>query len=403
MQTRSDIFLPDSDFVRLVINNRVRALAADPALKSYGGPDFSPVIIARILNELFWISVARDESRDVLGAVALVSPEEGVEAIRFKEPSTLAQTLKSLLLAGGPLPVLVSVGADYHPMIWGIAAQPVRTHAVLRILEPAVIGCFLGPELICVHERGHSTDQKLQDAFQTTSLVEKAFGGPSVASSQVNASVALKVINEILQLRHGGCLIIAPAVDAQWSKCVNQNFKFSDDDSGQCLESSLIRLAEARIQSSKLSDTIRSGFGTNTTAREFESALHDVFRCENEAKQLLRLIGGLSAVDGAVVIDTHLRLLSFGSKLRCPSLESDMLRVDALVGGRLERCTIGEIGGTRHQSAARFVQHHNDAVALVASQDGQATLMTWETESKKVLALRRIHHMLWEYDSLISL
>jgi hypothetical protein len=36
-----------------------------------------------------------------------------------------------------------------------------------------------------------------------------------------------------------------------------------------------------------------------------------------------------------------------------------------------------QLGGTRHMSAAQFVQDQQGAVALVASQDGRFTVFAW--------------------------
>ncbi|MDT5268391.1 MAG: hypothetical protein QOH49_577, partial [Acidobacteriota bacterium] len=36
-----------------------------------------------------------------------------------------------------------------------------------------------------------------------------------------------------------------------------------------------------------------------------------------------------------------------------------------------------QLGGTRHLSAAQFVQDQQSAVALVASQDGRFTVFAW--------------------------
>ena len=36
-----------------------------------------------------------------------------------------------------------------------------------------------------------------------------------------------------------------------------------------------------------------------------------------------------------------------------------------------------QLGGTRHFSAAQFIQDQRDAVALVASQDGRFTIFQW--------------------------
>jgi hypothetical protein len=35
------------------------------------------------------------------------------------------------------------------------------------------------------------------------------------------------------------------------------------------------------------------------------------------------------------------------------------------------------LGGTRHSSAAQFVQDQRNAIALVASQDGRFTVFAW--------------------------
>jgi hypothetical protein len=36
-----------------------------------------------------------------------------------------------------------------------------------------------------------------------------------------------------------------------------------------------------------------------------------------------------------------------------------------------------QLGGTRHLSAAQFVHDQQDAIALVASQDGRFTVFAW--------------------------
>jgi hypothetical protein len=47
-----------------------------------------------------------------------------------------------------------------------------------------------------------------------------------------------------------------------------------------------------------------------------------------------------------------------------------------------------ELGGTRHQSAAQFVQDQRDSVALVASQDGRFTIFEWSPTEEMVHAHR---------------
>ena len=47
-----------------------------------------------------------------------------------------------------------------------------------------------------------------------------------------------------------------------------------------------------------------------------------------------------------------------------------------------------QLGGTRHLSAAQFVQDQRDAVALVASQDGRFTIFAWSPCENMVHAHR---------------
>jgi DNA integrity scanning protein DisA with diadenylate cyclase activity len=47
-----------------------------------------------------------------------------------------------------------------------------------------------------------------------------------------------------------------------------------------------------------------------------------------------------------------------------------------------------QLGGTRHLSAAQFVHDQHDAIALVASQDGQFTVFAWSSSDERLHAHR---------------
>jgi hypothetical protein len=48
----------------------------------------------------------------------------------------------------------------------------------------------------------------------------------------------------------------------------------------------------------------------------------------------------------------------------------------------------GQLGGTRHLSAAQFVYDQPRAVAMVASQDGRFTIFAWSPNDAAVHAHR---------------
>jgi hypothetical protein len=57
-------------------------------------------------------------------------------------------------------------------------------------------------------------------------------------------------------------------------------------------------------------------------------------------------------------------------------------------GSVVERMNPGQLGGTRHFSAAQFVHDQRGAIALVASQDGRFTIFAWSAYDDSVHAHR---------------
>ena len=102
-------------------------------------------------------------------------------------------------------------------------------------------------------------------------------------------------------------------------------------------------------------------------------------------------IAGLTAVDGAVVLTDHHELLGFGAKIArrkgWPQVEQVTL-TEPIKGAAPALVHPDQLGGTRHLSAAQFVQDQRDSVALVASQDGRFTVFAWSPCEEMVHAHR---------------
>ncbi|HKP12237.1 MAG TPA: hypothetical protein VJZ91_09015 [Blastocatellia bacterium] len=82
------------------------------------------------------------------------------------------------------------------------------------------------------------------------------------------------------------------------------------------------------------------------------------------------------------MIDCELNILGFGVKIEPGPDHSDppvIYNIDALERADEDtRTELSEVGGMRHQSAARFVFNQREAVALVVSQDKNVTGMAWQ-------------------------
>jgi hypothetical protein len=103
-------------------------------------------------------------------------------------------------------------------------------------------------------------------------------------------------------------------------------------------------------------------------------------RWQDALRRAVDGIAGLTAVDGATVIDDKHNLLAFGVKIvrRRGSQQVDRLTVTEPIEGSVAlTAEPAYLGGTRHLSGAQFAHDQRDAIALVASQDGRFTVFGW--------------------------
>jgi hypothetical protein len=112
---------------------------------------------------------------------------------------------------------------------------------------------------------------------------------------------------------------------------------------------------------------------------------------EDDLARAVDQIAGLTAVDGATVITGGYELVAFGAKIiRRPgcSQVSRVILTEPVEGAVTMVAEPTELGGTRHLSAAQFVNDQRDAIALVASQDGRFTVFAWSPCEEMVHAHR---------------
>ena len=100
---------------------------------------------------------------------------------------------------------------------------------------------------------------------------------------------------------------------------------------------------------------------------------------------------GLTAVDGATIITDRYELLAFGAKIVQRAgwdQVAGVIVTEPIEGTATMIAEPGQLGGTRHLSAAQFAHDQRDAIALVASQDGRFTVFSWSHFENMVYANR---------------
>jgi hypothetical protein len=80
-----------------------------------------------------------------------------------------------------------------------------------------------------------------------------------------------------------------------------------------------------------------------------------------------------TALDGAAVVSCEGALLAFGCKVRLTNTPE--IRRTRPTVAPTQQVKLTDFGGTRHQSAARFVGRHPGTRAIVCSQDGTVSIL----------------------------
>jgi len=342
----------------------LRHLAAVPAGEGEGlAPIPDTAVLESLINVAFWTSLRREEGFVPKMSLAYVPPSDNGYSMRFEHPMpltpiTMAKVAPVVERAGIHLGVWVEDGELYG---WGTTRSIPTLGLVVEIVEPAL--------LVVKHHRGEKTgkyvnvavlegDQvKLVDETASSlpdcpALVGSLLGFDSPKSWVGALNVLVQLAVSMRAHGRGGLLLVVPSASDTWrdSMVAPMSYAISPPYRG-------------------LSELIREGSAGKKTDR-FQQALREV----------VDVIAGLTAVDGAAVMTDNYELLAFGAKIarKRGSPQVEMVTVtEPVIGGEARTVTPAQLGGTRHLSAAQFVHDQRDAVALVASQDRRFTVFAW--------------------------
>ncbi len=338
-------------------------------------PPLLPAVafIERLIDAAFWASLRREEGYVPKISLAFLRPDETVSPLMFErplpvEPIGLARLGPAVERPGIHLGVWHEHG---QLAVWGTTRAIPTSCFVLEVVEPGLLvvkhrrsesGKFanvlvLQGDLIKLVDEGASTRPDCPALL--TSLL--GFQSPGRWHEGVNALVELAAS---MRAHHrGGSLLVVPAHSDAW-------------------RDSILRPVAYAVSPpfSELADLMRED-----ERERLERGWQDRFDRAVDA------IAGLTAVDGATIIADDFELLAFGAKISRLDGQTriqEVIVTEPIEGSAPAIVHPGELGGTRHLSAAQFVQDQRDSVALVASQDGRFTIFAWSPHEQRVHAHR---------------
>ena len=360
-----------------------RLLAAEhssPILRQASPPDAEA--IEAIIDAAFWASLRREEGYVPKISLALLSPEQAVHPLIFEralalKPGALAQVAPAVERPGIHLGVWPQKGTLH---VWGTTRSIPTFCFVLEVVAPGL--------LVVKHHRsegGKFVNVAVLEGDQVKVIDENAsnlpdcptlltsllgFDGASTRAGTTNILVQLAV--SMRGHERGGSLLVVPAGTETWRESIVEPIAYSVAP----VFSELAGLA-GYTPSVGRDEPDENG----VRLRLWQDAL-------NEA---IHAVAGLTAVDGASVLTDRYEVLAFGAKIGrrdgWPAVDRVAV-TEPIEGGAATIVHPTRLGGTRHLSAAQFVQDQRDTVALVASQDGRFTVFAWSPCEEMVHAHR---------------
>lgn len=335
-------------------------------------PD-APAIEA-IIDASFWASLRREEGYSPKISLAFVPPEQAGRAMRFERPLPLTPPALVRLAPAVERPgIHLGVWRDGDSLfVWGTTLTIPMFCFVLEVIEPGLlvvkyrrgrglgkyvnVAVLKGDQIKVVDEQGTS----LPDCpALLTSLL--GFGSPDTRDGTVNVLVQLAA--SMRAHGRGGSLLVVPQGSGAWRESIVQPILYA-------AEPAYPELAE-----------LMQRHASEGNRRLWQEALIDA----------VEAIAGMTAVDGATVLGERYELLAFGAKIQRRERGTQIEQVvvtEPIVGDAASVVHPLQLGGTRHLSAAQFVQDQQGAVALVASQDGRFTVFAWSPCEEMVHAHR---------------
>jgi hypothetical protein len=344
----------------------------ETSTKTKATPSYSVEDMAEMIDAAFWASLRKEEGYAPRISAVLLPPESADGALRFEDTlpftaNVLARLAPAVERPGIHLGVWRTRGGL---QIWGTTRATPKYSFVLEVNGPGVLivkqsrggdsGKFANVAVL-EGDRVKLLSPDPVNSLDCPGLVQSLLGFEEVASpaGDINPLVLLAV--SMRAHGRGGSLLVVPTDGEDWRHSTIDPIRY--------------RVSPPFTNLSSLT----------------KKALHEDRNWQDQLQHAVDEIAGLTAVDGATIINDSYELLAFGAKIgRVREAEriEQIIVTEPVVGAVAETMHPTQLGGTRHLSAAQFVHDQRDALALIASQDGRFTIFAWSPCEQMVHAHR---------------
>lgn len=320
-------------------------------------------LIEAVIDVAFWASLRKEEGRSPKISIALMPPDKSEQPLlfykRLKFTTDIIVKLAPAIESPGTHLGVWHTGDELY--IWGTTRFVPGFCFICEVVEPGLLvikhrritgfGKFVNVAVLkgdLIKVIDENTDEVPDCPALVTSLL--GFNDPSSWNYSMNIHVQLAV--SMRAHGRGGALLVVPSAHENWRESIINPITY-----------------QLTPEFSGLSDLLKQ-----------DVAKKDLDLWQEELNRSVENVAGLTAVDGATLMNDKHELLAFGAKIaRSPTGQriERILVTEPVIGGEILTIHPGQYGGTRHLSAAQFVFDQRDAIAMVASQDGRFTIFAW--------------------------
>jgi len=335
-------------------------------------PEPNVGVIESMIDVGFWASLGREEGRSPKISLAFLPPQMAGTPMVFKhrlpfQTNTLTKLAPAVERPGIHLGIWLE---DGELVLWGTTRDIPGLCFVLEVVEPGLLvvkhrridglGKFVnvatlkGDQIKVVDEHSRNTADR-------PPIINSLLGFTSPYGEADSVNILVQLAASMRAHGRGGCLLVVPADTEEWKDSIIQPITYP----------------------------VMSAFSGLSDLMQLNDQEDNRMLWHTLLRQAIDSVGGLTAVDGATIINERNELLAFGAKIgrSWKSKRVDQIVVtEPIIGSVASIIHPSKMGGTRHLSAAQFVFDQRDAVALVASQDGRFTIFTWSPREKMVHA-----------------
>jgi len=341
--------------------NKVGTIDVEAVGATFGLFQPSPELLRETIDAVFWSSLSVEEGRPALVRVQFTDARD--PQCRLQRRPLSAATLRKLSpLMDEPRNVLC-VGKD--ATILGVGEWMGRMCVVAH--RPGYLTVMDAPRVLGVFEGGVWTSIGGNEAT-VSSIVQRALPGESFPDRFSRATLIVRLALAARRNGRGGTFVLLPENDQRGIESIAYPVE------------AFSALPEA------------ANFWRQADRSPTSPADQEKNRILVDFAQTIVATG--AGIDGATLIDeARLQLLGFGAKIGAPD---DDLAVQLIELPETSPRTVlkKDLGGMRHQTAARLVQLNQQAAVIVVSQDGDISFSTWAREQGTVLVVRRLERYL---------